>query len=228
MKSKPPSKESPYRLTVEGNADKHVIIHLLSKSGYDWDDLTKTRPFIDVPNPGGFSGVLESISAGVKTYKRFGIILDADSDLQERWKEIIKAFKSANITIPENPSPQGLILEPPSGEGEYLVERIGVWIMPDNISTGNLESFISELIPITNRCWQYTEEVVAEAINRGAPVSSKRTLEAKVYTWFSWQEDPGIEFGIAIRDRIIHHDQGIAPSLVSWFKNLFLYSNGGT
>jgi hypothetical protein len=93
--------------------------------------------------------------------------------------------------------------------------------MPDNESSGKLEDFLKTLVPPTDCCWDYAEQVVGIAHSRGAKFSDLDKIKAHIYTWLAWQEEPGRPFGTAIKAAYFLHDTPEAILFVKWFKQLF-------
>jgi hypothetical protein len=158
----PPSPESPYRLLVEGEDDKHSIIHLLARHSFDWHDEGTIRPYVS--SEGSVERLLRALPVAVKSaHSRIGVVLDADLDLPIRWLQVRNRLESAGLKVPERPSAEGTILP-----GLRAGTRIGIWLMPDNSSPGILEDFLGNLVPPEDPIWSYADEVASEARHRGA------------------------------------------------------------
>jgi hypothetical protein len=120
--------------------------------------------------------------------------------------------------VPDNPAPDGTILDPPDGK---FLPRVGIWVMPDNQGKGILEDFLQFLVPEGSRLSEHAKSSVA-----AIPVSERRFSQltepkAIIHTWLAWQEEPGKPLGTAITARYL--DPGVAQVdvLVSWLKRLF-------
>lgn len=212
----PPPKNSPYRLVVEGDDDLHTITNLLIRHGYDWDDSSKVRPYVE--NSGGITKLLDSLSVTLKsTHERIGIVVDANSSLPDRWAQLRARSKNAGLELPGSPHPEGTIVS-----GLRPGSRLGVWLMPDNSSPGTLEGFLSKLVLADDPCWPYADEAAAEARRRGAKCPEKDHLKSQLHTWLAWQEESGLPFGTALRARVFQHDTDDALRFVSWFRRLFV------
>ena len=64
---------------------------------------------------------------------------DANDNPGARWQRICGCLSSAGIVVPAAAEPGGTIIE-----GKV---RVGVWLMPDNQSPGELEDFVRRMIP---------------------------------------------------------------------------------
>ena len=120
-------------LLVEGKNDEHVVRHIRARH--------PSAPSFDIVDKEGIDKVLKSISVEIKASDRLavGILVDANSDLTDRWKDVRDKIMEANIQVPTNPNPDGTIIE-----GR---PRVGIWLMPDNESSGELEDFVKQMIP---------------------------------------------------------------------------------
>ena len=125
--------EAPHErvLLVEGPDDKHVAIHV-SRSSPDMPDFL-------VIDKGGIHNLLHSIPLEIRVEGRVavGILVDANCDLQSRWQAVTDRLRLAGIQPPANPAPGGTIVDV-AGK-----PRVGVWLMPDNESPGELEDFFA-------------------------------------------------------------------------------------
>jgi len=205
---------SPYRLLVEGSDDKHCVIHLLQRHGVDWDMPGRILPFVH--DCTGFDPLLSSLGVSAKSHERLGVMVDANADLRRRWIQMKEGFRRVGITLPESPCIQGTIVP-----GIYPDWRVGVWLMPDNRSHGQLEDFLGRLVPGGDRCWSYAAETTQRARGLGAKFPEKAISKATIHTWLAWQENPGLQFGTAITAEYFSVDSPEALSFVDWFSQLF-------
>ncbi len=217
----PPSKSSPYRLIVEGPDDMHVILNLMKRHGYDWDDARSTRPLVE--SAGGVSQLLDgtNLSTGAKSHTRLGLVLDADLETSQRWQQVRDCFSNLKITLPDLPSPDGTVIDVPKLPG-LVLSRLGIWLMPDNQQPGILEDFLGRLVPPNDPCWAHAEEATVRARALGGPLAEKDHAKGRIHTWLAWQTEPGRAFGVALNARILGHDSPEALRFVSWFQRLFV------
>jgi len=170
------SENSPYRLLVEGSDDQHSVIHLMKRHGIDWDDPKVVLPHVH--NCGGFNPLHDSLVVSAKSYERLGIMMDANSDIDRRWTQVRDRLHAAGVTLPDAPKEDGLIV--PGIFGDW---RIGVWIMPDNQTAGELEDFLCKLVPAGDRCWDYAAKATQHAKEIGAAFSNSDSTKASPHTW---------------------------------------------
>lgn len=212
----PPRDNSPYRLLVEGLDDKYSVVNLMARHGFDWDNVQITRPYISISE--GVENLLQGFPVAVKSpYDRLGVLVDANTDVTNRWVQLRDRASSVGLELPGLPVQRGTIVD-----GLRPQSRVGIWLMPDNLSPGTLESFLGRLVPEHDPVWNYADDVVVEARRQGAPCRESDQLRCRLYTWLAWQEKPGLPFGTALNARIFLHDTPEALAFVAWFRQLFV------
>ncbi len=214
-RAEPDRAKSPYRLLVEGSDDLHSIIHLMQRHGVNWNDSAARLPYVD--DSKGIENVLSAITTSAKTHERLGIVVDADLDCAGRWLEIRNRLQRCGLDSPAEPALEGLILS-----GLETGWRVGIWLMPNNRSSGILEDFLATLVPPADPCWKHAEDSTTKARELKAPLAEKDHMKGAIHTWLAWQEVPGRAFGTAITQRVFDHDSDDALRFVAWFKRLFL------
>ena len=117
-------------LLVEGQDDKHVIRHLCARR--------QPIPNFEVLDKGGVHDLLSSIGPETKAPGRnvLGIVVDANDDLGSRWTAVADRLRQAKINPPDRPEPSGTIIP-----GR---PQVGIWLMPNNLSSGELEDFVEK------------------------------------------------------------------------------------
>jgi uncharacterized protein DUF3226 len=212
----PPLPESPYRLLVEGSDDLHTVKHLMARHRFEWDNESTVRPFVS--EEGGIDGLLRAIPVALKgSYERIGFVLDANSDAAARWTQVRDRARRAGLDLPSSPEPGGTIVR-----GRRAESRIGIWLMPDNRSSGSVEDFLSKLVPPDHPIWRYAHEATAEARQRGALCQEKDHVKSVLHTWLAWQEEPGLRFGTALKAGVFETESKDALQFVTWFHRLFV------
>ena len=200
-------------LLVEGTDDEHVLIHICLKRCIQVPDKVLQQE--GAPNL--LNAIPLQISASTGEQDIVGVVIDADTDLAARWQAVRNRFLQAGYTnVPPQPDPGGTILEPP---GDSPLPRTGVWIMPDNKTTGMLENFLLPLVPQQDELLDYATDVVESLpVQRFVKNDKPKTV---MHTWLAWQSDPGRPYGIAIRAGFLDHNVPVVDVLVSWLNRLF-------
>ena len=207
------SDSHPRVLLVEGPDDKHVVIHLRERSGLAQN--------FEIVEKEGINSLLDSIEVEVDIPGRtvLGIVLDANDNPNARWQALTDRLnrlrQEDHFDLPELPSrpePSGTIIE-----GRL---RIGIWLMPDNRSTGELEDFVGSMIPSGDPVWPFSEayiEGMPPAERKFAPGKIQR---AKVHAWLATREEPR-RMGLAIKARDLVTDAANSAAFVGWLRTLF-------
>lgn len=203
----------PCRLIVE-DQDRHAIIQLMARHGVDWDRPPATAPYVFPA--GSVEKAFLALSLALRNdLERVGLIVDADTDIASRWHAARDRFSRAGMTMPAHPPREGWV-------EQVGRRRVGVWLMPNNEATGNLEDFLARLVPEADPCWPHAQQSTAAASVLGAPFKAADHGKATMHAWLAWREEPGLPFGTAMKARYFAHDSPDALAFVGWFKRLFL------
>ena len=203
----------PSVLLVEGNDDKNVVIHLSAQCG-----LAQNFRIIEKE---GRDPLLKSIAIEAKTPGRkiLGILLDADDDVNACWQAVKDRLDRLRLEdklelseLPDQPDPTGTIID-----GAL---RIGIWLMPDNCSPGELEDFVESLIPSFDPVWS-----LSNAFIEGIPLEVRKFTpgkiqRAKVHAWLATRERPR-PMGLAIKTRDLNIEVASANAFSDWLRELF-------
>ena len=92
--------------------------------------------------------------------------------------------------------------------------------MPDNESLGELENFISEMIPDNDPVWPLSEDYIDRIPEADRKFTEKKILRAKIHAWLATREDPR-QMGAAIRARDLHTDGTLSTAFANWLRQLF-------
>ena len=205
MNTAKPSPES-HALIVEGTDDFHVATHIWRRHADA--DLSKS---ISVKN--GIDNLLSAIEGEIKMPGRqaLGIIVDADGDLSARWEAVAHRLRIENIRVPDAPDPDGTIIE-----GN---PRVGIWLMPDNASAGELEDFIADMIPPNDPVWPLSADYIDCIPTAHKKFAANKETRAKVHAWLAARENPR-PMGQAIRARDLEIGGALCRSFVRWLDNL--------
>lgn len=221
------------RLLVEGAEDLRVIPQLIEQAaGLRWGERGQPK-LVDIvvagsestspsDRGGGVERLLERgyIATEYKTARlqALGVMMDADDDPVARWRQLCGCDLPFAAELPAAPPADGLVLQPAS-DGP----RFGVWMMPDNSTRGMLETFLLALRPDDpdQALWQWADEVVAQALQKGAPFRSAHHDKARVHTFLAWQDPPGRQLHEALQQRLLNPKAALAQRFVNWFRRLY-------
>ena len=212
-------------LLVEGIDDYHTIRSLLAASSLGSCALAdrNENPDFAVLLLEGYPGKIEnSLSTILRNSDatRFGVIADADdTPASSRWRSIAGYLQDLEERstrlfdqLPEETDAAGLVL--PTSTGRL----VGVWIWPDNASRGDMELFVSRLVPADDPILAYAREtLVAMPQPRFQSVHRNKAL---IHTWLAWQDPPGKPIGTAIQAKILKHESPAAQAFLAWLTKL--------
>ena len=201
-------------LVVEGASDRHAILHLCRVA----------RPGLETIftrlEASGFQGVLGTVTGYVKQDGMIavGFVVDADDTPEEHWRQVTNEIAEANsdIQLPQAPDPAGTIIAEDPSIGS---PRIGIWIMPDNKSTGELEDFAARMIPDGDPVWPHAQEYI-DGIPRPRKFDDDKATKAEVHAWLAARKYPGL-IGLAVREGDLDVDGDLAKSFLTWLTRLF-------
>lgn len=203
------------QLLVEGNDDLHVISSLCEKF-----EIKESFKIIDCKGIDKLLEQLPTLLKGSENLNTIGVVLDADTDLNKRWKEVCNILKKSGKyeNIPETCDKNGTIIFPIEEDDI----KVGVWLMPNNNDKGILEDFVSfliseddKLLPKVNKA---LSEIEKEELNQYKEIHKSK---ARIHTWLAWQEVPGTPMGLAITKKYLSTTPIICQDFISWLNKLF-------
>jgi hypothetical protein len=210
--------DNPKQLLVEGVEDLHSVCGIM-RAHIAWSAEPKEYP-VYITAGGGAAEILAARLIALKLKERFtrilGVMLDADEKPKNRYGHIRSQCLPDFPNMPDDLSSEGLVLENGSGK------RIGVWIMPDNITSGSLELFLRHMVPAESaHIWNHAINSTASAKRLGAPYHDSHCDKANLYTWLAWQNEPAQRAGEALAKKILDPHSLSAAAFVKWFKDLY-------
>ncbi len=208
--NRPLSEPSDRLLLVEGPDDQHVVRHL-------WERLYGRGIPFQFPPRGGVAGVIESIRDEVNAPGRqaLGILVDANDSPATRWQSISDRLASVGIQAPAAPDTNGTIIAATDD-----TPRIGIWLMPDNQSLGELEDFVAQMIPDNDPVWPLSQDYISRIPAGDRKFASGKVLRAKIHAWLAAREDPR-QMGLAIRARDLDTSGPLCTRFTDWLSRLF-------
>ena len=202
-------------LLVEGQDDKHVVLQLrkFHQSMPEFCILDKE----DEAGKGGIEVLLRDIGLEILApgRKAVGILVDANDDLDARWDAVANRLREENIEAPRTPEPTGTLIE-----GSSRIPRVGIWLMPNNTSSGELENFVSEMIPDDDPVWPRSQCYIDGIPEDDREFKKKKIMRAKVHAWLATREDPRL-MGAAIGARDLHVNRPLSTTFANWLRQLF-------
>lgn len=204
--------DSEKALLVEGVTDKHVVFNICAES-------SPQIPEFSVFDQGNIDRLLDSVYMEVTNGERtvLGVMLDANDHPAGRWQAMADRLRKAGIALPSFPQPEGVVMDSVPSLG---LPRVGVWMMPNNESPGELENFLAEMIPEDDAVWP-----LARAYINGIPPDHRefqegKTLRAQIHAWLAAREDPRPP-GLAIGTHDLEIGRPLCVRFTAWLRQLF-------
>ena len=204
-------------LLVEGQDDKHVVEHIAKRAG--------SVPSFAVLDRGGVDKLLKGVAVEIMRPRQVavGLILDANDNPEGRWKSVSSELGSmqndfnVKIDLPIRPCRTGTIVE------ETLdTPRIGVWLMPDNCSNGELEDFVQQMIPKNDPVWPLAKRYIEGIPKEAREFPESKTRKAEIRAWLATRAEPGLMgMGSAIGKRDLEISGSLCVDFVNWLNRLF-------
>ena len=194
-------------LVVEGRSELHTVLGVLK--------LQSELGQLKVEIKGGYEAVLRSIGPEIKVRDRMcvGFVVDANNDFDSRWREIKSNLAQIGVAVPTDPDPDGTIVHPRGRP------RVGVWIMPDNSSPGELEDLLIKSIPDKDQILPRAKDYVDGIDGCDRKFDSDAITKAHFLSWMAVRERPGyISNAIAESDLDISLDP--FRQFVRWMHSL--------
>ncbi|MES2708229.1 MAG: DUF3226 domain-containing protein [Verrucomicrobiota bacterium] len=205
-------------LLVEGVDDKHVILAL--QGTFSPRVLDKTQ----IHDLEGYPNLLRRLPREIQASEggAVGAVLDADINLAHRWSGIRQMLEGKGYrNVPHAPTPAGTIVTPPL---DTLLPKVGIWLMPDNSTSGILEDFLKFLVPEGDTLLAFASETINQLPEKSSAdkfFADKDRPKALMHTWLAWQAKPGTPFGQAITASFLDANAAQADVFVKWLQELF-------
>lgn len=207
----------PNWLLVEGFNDLNSVVGIVRKHT-SWGDTKETAP-VWIENMEGVSKVLSSEKIGVilknKRLQALGILIDANSSCESRFQRIGQILKEFVPNIPDQLPRGGLI------ECDESARRFGVWIMPDNSSSGAMEDFLLKLVPESQKALFKKIKKNVLQITGDSTFRENHLSKALVYSWLAIQNPPSCNLLKAFGHGLFDPMHFEADLFVNWFLDLY-------
>lgn len=144
-----------------------------------------------------------------------GIVVDANGDPASRWEQLRDRVAASYSGFPADLPVAGAI---------HVVAgkpRIGVWIMPDNVRAGMLETLLLALRIGDQVLHDHARDATTHARVLGAPFRDTHREKAELHAWLAWQDPPGRQLHEAVRSRRLPPAPPVTDAFVAWFRKLF-------
>ena len=197
-------------LLVEGEGDFHAILQI-------W---LAHHPSPDVPfhiQPcGGIPSLLERIEAEIDEETRIavGFVFDANTDVDARRQAFTDRLHRVGPIVGKWDE-SGLIENRTDGT------RVGAWMMPDNVSSGEIEDFLWAMIREGDVLEPLATAYVEDAARIDMRFREIKRRRAEVHSWLAVQEAP-YPTGRAVQVGALDANAPLAMAFVRWLERLFV------
>lgn len=202
-------------LVVEGTSDLHTVFHLCRTVSPGLEAIFERLA------ASGFQGVLGTVPIYVNQEGMIavGFVVDAGDAPIDHWQQVVDRIAAANdaIQLPQSLQPNGTIIPEDPSIGS---PRIGIWVMPDNRSTGELEDFVQRMIPEDDRVWPRAQNYIGDIPADDRKFDDDTIAKNQIHAWLAARRHPGL-IGLAVRDGDLNVDADVAQAFLRWLTNLF-------
>ena len=222
-----PSDPATGVLLVEGIDDKHMVWQLCDR---DPESFSTTREGVffrvtlrdqsstfQIVEQDGRSNLLKAIGTQLKGNRQgpFGIVIDADDNLGKSWKEVVKEFGATGVQLPPSPDPDGTIIPQ-----QDFIPKVGIWLMPDNQSHGELEDFAHLMIGQNDTVWPRSDGYIESVPKCDRKFDPDNIVKAKVHAWLATKKEPG-RLGAAVGAGDLDVTGPLCKNFLDWLTRLF-------
>ena len=204
-----PEENKSAELLVEGVDDVHFVKH--------FHDKLELNLSFGISVTDGFNklcGELPTrvLQSGIKT---LGVIVDADDDLDERWNEVVRVLIDKGVSAPESPTPSGTIIQ-----SNNRLPKLGIWVMPDNKSIGELEDFAFNMIDKNDKVKPLAQCYINSIPENLQIFKNNKQPKAELFAWLAHTKEPG-KIGASIGADNFDVDSPVAREFARWLSRLF-------
>lgn len=143
---------------------------------------------------------------------RIGLIVDRDDDTNDKWPAVAAILRDLGM------EPGG----GPDGAGAIVSGRYGVWLWPDNVSHGDLETFVAGIIPQAPIFAYATEACRIAKDAHAAEYEPRHARKAALKVRSVWRDASAAGgYGHLVRNLPLTQTPA-CDAFIAWFRALFL------
>lgn len=224
-------------LYVEGEEDQQFFASVFRKIGMDdMADLTERHRKIHC-NPSGKGNAINSFGSVLAQLTpasdaRIGLVVDADRHAANSGNGFAASLGAINTKLRSH-SFEDLARSLSTTSGFFTqaadkpTVQVGVWVMPDNRSDGDLEHFAGSVVSADEAaCFQYAASRAKEVgeNKHGGPAfkfKAHHLSKAEVGTWLAWSDPPRKSLGAAVSKEWLNIAHPQFQNLINWLKKLY-------
>lgn len=207
----------PNLMIVEGFTDLNTVVGIMRKHT-NWPAKKEEAP-VWILRGGSVDEILShkyvQTVMGTSEFRNLGLIVDANSSCLGRYESIRGRFSEYFPGMPEHIPPHGLIVENADGV------QFGVWIMPDNCSSGAVEDFLIGLVPQESKILMESTIKHVDSMYNISPFRRSHAHKARLYSWLALQDPPTMDPLKALYTGALDAMHPAATEFVNWFIKLY-------
>ena len=144
-----------------------------------------------------------------------GIVVDANDSLRDRWRAIAGRLEKAGVEVPRRLDREGTVIKETN-----RLPRIGIWVMPDNKSGGELEDFVFRMLPDGDPVWPRSEAYIEAIPREDRKFKERKERRAKLHAWLATRAKPR-QMGLAIEAGDLQVGETLGVRFVEWLRRVF-------
>ena len=154
----------------------------------------------------------EKYLATARAEARVGVIVDRDEPANDKWPAVRELLRRLGADAQDGPAEPGVIVQ-----GRY-----GVWMWPDNVSHGDLETLVASIIPRSAALSYAAEACRIAKDEHGAEYDPRHSRKAALKVRSVWR-DAGAAggYGHLVRNLELSATS-TSGAFHAWFTRLFL------
>jgi hypothetical protein len=200
---------------VEGPDDGALVNALIRKLvGIDLakhpNKLVRTNP-----EGGGDAWALREFERYIATARpsaRVGVIIDRDDATHDKWPAVQALLHRLD----------GEMRDTPDAAGTIVHSHLGIWMWPDNVSHGDLESFVTNILSHSPLSAYATEVSRIAKDTHGAEYEARHARKAALKVRSVWRDASAAGgYGHLVRNLALTPTPA-SDAFCAWFARLFL------
>lgn len=143
---------------------------------------------------------------------RIGLIVDRDDNTNDKWPGVAAILHELGMEPGSSPD----------GAGAIVSGRYGVWMWPDNVSHGDLETFVADIIPQAPIIAYANEACRIAKADHAAEYEHRHARKAALKVRSVWRDASAAGgYGHLVRNLPLTQTPA-CDAFVAWFRTLFL------
>jgi hypothetical protein len=194
----------PRLLVVEGDDDSRFLAALLRQ--LERNAEFEIRKYEGVGNLGGYLRTLAA-TPGFLRVTSLGIVRDADQNAQSAFQSVCSGLRNRSLSVPQRPIEL-------AGDRP----RIGVFIWPDCVQSGTLETLC--LLSVADDPAIACVDTFMSCVEDQTGALPKSLPKARLHTFLASRERPGLRLGEAAEKGIWPWDHSVFDPLKGFLRAL--------